>query len=75
MRAVDCFCGAGGGSCGLKNAGFEVRLGIDWDEQAFEKEEKKHHVRRAFELMYRNLLEGGRAHTSTIEYCQQYLYQ
>ena len=45
---------------------------IDWDEQAFEKEEKKHHVRRGFELMYRNLLDGGRASTSTIEYCQQY---
>ncbi len=44
----------------------------DWDEEAFEKEEKKHHVRRAFELMYRNLLEGSRAQTSTIEYCQQY---
>ena len=44
----------------------------DWDEQAFEKEEKKHHVRRGFELMYRNLLESGRASTSTIEYCQQY---
>ena len=47
--------------------------GIDeWDEEAFEDEEKKHHVRRAFELMYRNLLESGRASTSTIEYCQQF---
>ena len=44
----------------------------EWDEVAFEKEEKKHHVRRGFELMYRNLLDGGRASTSTIEYCQQY---
>ena len=44
----------------------------DWDEVAFEKEEKKHHVRRAFELMYRNLIEGNRAQTATIEYCQQY---
>ena len=44
----------------------------DWDEEAFEEEEKKHHVRRAFELMYRNLLDGGRACTSTIEYCQQF---
>ncbi len=44
----------------------------DWDEVAFEKEEKKHHVRRAFELMYRNLLVSGRAETATIEYCQQY---
>ena len=44
----------------------------EWDEEAFEDEEKKHHVRRAFELMYRNLLESGRASTSTIEYCQQF---
>ena len=44
----------------------------DWDEEAFEKEEKKHHVRRAFELMYRNVLVGGRASEATIEYCQQY---
>lgn len=44
----------------------------DWDEQAFEQEEKKHHVRRGFELMYRNLIEGGRAERSTTEYLQQY---
>ena len=47
--------------------------GIDeWDEEAFEKEEKRHHVRRGFELMYRNLLDGGRASTATIEYLTQY---
>ena len=47
--------------------------GIDeWDEEAFEREEKRHHVRRGFELMYRNLLDGGRASTATIEYMQQY---
>ena len=34
MRAADCFCGAGGATCALTNAGFEVRLGIDWDERA-----------------------------------------
>ena len=44
----------------------------DWDEEAFEAEEKKHHVRRAFELMYRNLLDGNKMSTSTIEYCQQF---
>lgn len=44
----------------------------EWDEVAFEAEEKKHHVRRGFELMYRNLLDGGRAQTATIEYLQQY---
>lgn len=44
----------------------------DWDEEAYEREEKRHHVRRGFELMYRNLLDGGRAQTATVEYLQQY---
>ena len=44
----------------------------EWDEESFEKEEKRHHVRRGFELMYRNLMDGGRASTATIEYMQQY---
>lgn len=44
----------------------------EWDESTYENEEKRHHVRRGFELMYRNLLEGGRAQTATIEYLQQY---
>ena len=44
----------------------------EWDEEAFEAEEKRHHVRRGFELMYRNLLDGGRAQTATIEYLQQH---
>ena len=45
---------------------------VDWDEVAFENEEKKHHVRRGFELMYRNLLQTGRVSEGTIEYLQQY---
>ena len=44
----------------------------DWTEEEFEDSEKKHHVRRGFELMYRNLMDGGRASTATIEYMQQY---
>ena len=44
----------------------------DWDEEAFEKEEKRHHVRRAFDLMYRVLLDGGKMSTSSMEYCQQF---
>ena len=44
----------------------------DWDEEAFEDAEKRHHVRRCFEMMYRNLLDGGRVSTSTIEYMQQF---
>ena len=47
-------------------------IGDEWDEEAFENEEKKHHVRRCFEMMYRNMLDGGRIHTSTIEYMQQF---
>ncbi len=44
----------------------------EWDESSFEDAEKKHHVRRCFEMMYRNLLDGGRVCTSTIEYMQQF---
>ena len=44
----------------------------EWDELAFEAEEKRHHVRRGFELMYRNLMDGSRASTATIEYMTQY---
>jgi hypothetical protein len=45
---------------------------VDWDEATFEAEEKRHHVRRGFELLYRNLIEYGRAKDATIEYMQQY---
>lgn len=44
----------------------------DWDEKSFEDEEKRHHIRRGFELLYRDLIKGGRASESTIEYLQQY---
>lgn len=44
----------------------------DWDERSFEDEEKRHHIRRGFELLYRNLIQNGRAHEATIEYLQQY---
>lgn len=44
----------------------------DWDEEAFEREEKKHHVRRGFELLYRNLVNSRSAEKSSIEYLQQY---
>lgn len=44
----------------------------EWDELSFEKEEKLHHVRRGFELLYRNIIQMGRPHESTIEYLQQY---
>lgn len=44
----------------------------DWTEEEFENSEKKHHVRRGFELMYRNLIDTGRVSASTTEYMQQY---
>lgn len=44
----------------------------DWDEETFEREEKKYHVRRGFELLYRNIVQAGRAHEASIEYLQQY---
>ena len=44
----------------------------EWDETSFEDAEKKHHVRRCFEMMYRNLLDGCIVQTSTIEYMQQF---
>lgn len=51
----------------------KTKNGIEsWDEASYEREEKRHHTRRGFELMYRNLLEGGRPQTATIEYLQQY---
>ena len=44
----------------------------DWDETTYEAEEKKHHIRRGFEFLYRNLIQFGRPQEVTIEYLQQY---
>lgn len=43
-----------------------------WDETDFETAEKKHHIRRGFELLYRNMIQNGRPHESSIEYLQQF---
>jgi DNA (cytosine-5)-methyltransferase 1 len=40
--AADLFCGAGGLSLGLSNAGFEVVLGVDNDEEALETHRAHH---------------------------------
>ena len=47
--AVDLFCGAGGLSLGLQEAGFEIRLSVDHDEAAVETYTRNlgKHVRRA----------------------------
>ena len=44
----------------------------NWSEVEFEQEEKAHHTRRGFELLYRNLIEYGRGKEATLEYLQQY---
>lgn len=44
----------------------------NWDEVDYEAAEKLHHVRRGFELLYRNLIQYGRPQESTMEYMQQY---
>lgn len=51
----------------------KLKHGIDdWDEKSFEDSEKKHHIRRGFELLYRNIIQNGRPCESSIEYLQQY---
>lgn len=44
----------------------------EWDEASFEASEKRHHIRRGFELVYRNILDRGRAGEAAIEYLHQY---
>ena len=47
---------------------------VEWDEEAFEKEEKVFHIRRAFELMYRDVVGSGNNNfgVGTIEYLEQH---
>jgi hypothetical protein len=44
----------------------------NWSEEDFERSESKHHVRRGFELLYRNIIEHNRPSEATIEYLQQF---
>lgn len=43
-----------------------------WTEEDFENSEAKHHIRRGFELLYRNIVEHSRPNDATIEYLQQF---
>jgi hypothetical protein len=43
-----------------------------WDEESFENEEKAHHIRRGFEMLYRNLIEYNHGKEATLEYLQQF---
>ncbi|QEM89179.1 DNA cytosine methyltransferase [Kosakonia radicincitans] len=61
LTAIDLFCGAGGLTCGLKQAGFDVRLGVELEHVAaitYRKNHPEHSLREAdirdldpFELM------------------------
>tara|TARA_R110000868_G_scaffold95476_1_gene262577 strand:- start:520 stop:1296 length:777 start_codon:yes stop_codon:yes gene_type:complete len=44
----------------------------DWTEEDFERHEVAFHIRRGFELLYRNMIELGRAKDSSIEYLTQF---
>ena len=60
FRAIDAFCGAGGLSLGLKNAGFEILFSFDNDPLCIEtlKENKKYHNHKCSILDVRDLLNG-----------------
>jgi DNA (cytosine-5)-methyltransferase 1 len=42
VRVLDLFCGAGGLSLGVEQAGFEIRVGAEWDPDACETFAKAH---------------------------------
>jgi len=44
----------------------------DWDEHTFEVEEKRHHIRQGFMMLYRNIIQMGRATESPMEYLMQF---
>ncbi|GGZ19841.1 DNA (cytosine-5)-methyltransferase 1 [Shewanella chilikensis] len=52
FTAIDAFCGAGGLSLGLKNAGFEILFSFDSDPLCIEtlKENKKYHDHKCYSL-------------------------
>lgn len=52
---VDLFCGAGGLSEGFLEAGYDVKLGIDWDDAALKTFENNHGSAEAMKLDLFNL--------------------
>lgn len=44
----------------------------NWSEADFEAAESRHHVRRGFELLYKDVVTTGRAKEATVEYLQQF---
>lgn len=64
--AVDLFCGAGGLSLGLQEAGFEIRLSVDHDKDAVEtyshnlgKHIKRAEIAEDFSVPAANVIAGG----------------
>lgn len=55
LRVLDLFCGAGGLSRGFLDAGFEVVLGVDFDDSALKTFEKNHGDTKALKLDLFNL--------------------
>ena len=49
-KVVDLFCGAGGLSKGFLDAGYDVILGIDYDDAALETFQKNHGSATAMKL-------------------------
>lgn len=49
-NVVDLFCGAGGLSRGFMDAGFDVKIGIDWDDAALKTFENNHGTAEALKL-------------------------
>lgn len=52
---VDLFCGAGGLSKGFMNAGYDVKIGIDWNDAALVTFAKNHGDAEAVKLDLFNL--------------------
>lgn len=55
IKAIDFFCGAGGFTRGLLDAGIDVRVGIDWDQDLRETYEKNNHPAKFISANIRDL--------------------
>lgn len=55
LTAIDLFCGAGGLTCGLKQAGFEVKLGVELEHVAAETYRVNHPEHPLYEADIRTL--------------------
>lgn len=55
LTAIDLFCGAGGLTCGLKQAGFEIKLGVELEHVAAETYRINHPEHSLYEADIRTL--------------------